>query len=205
MASMKIRIDDTGRWVTSGGSLSAAAVNVPLEAQPGWFLHDDNVLRPFPRPTLVFACQTAHDTLNGLQDLLDTPRIRRYASVDDRDLGHDIVATLHSTVYLIAHDTGRSAAQKIVLLTAMAQGPDGYDPAMPTSFFSHTHTISAADRVTFRALIATDTICPVAMAPPHGRLTWSAFVTTGILSAVSATARPGPDDLAGGDWIRSLG
>ena len=204
MASFRIRVDDTGRWVTAGGALTAGAVAVPLEAQPGWYLHADGVLRPVPRPTLVSTCQTAHDTIDGLQDLIESPTIRRHYLADDWDLAHDILVELHPFIYVVAHDTGRNDLQKITLIAAAAQGPQGFNPAVPTSFFSQAHEISAADRTAFRALAVTGVISPVAMAPPHGRRTWSQFVTVNVLGDVSATSKPGPDDLADGAWIRSL-
>ena len=204
MASMRIRIDDDGRWVTSGGSLSAAAVTIPLEAQPGWYLHADNVLRPQSRPTLVSTCQLAHDTIDGLQDLIETPTIRRHYLADDWDLAHDILVELHPFIYVVAHDTGRSDAEKIALIGASARGPQGFDASVPTSFFSQAHLISAADRTAFRTLAVTGIISPVVMSPPHRRRTWSQFVTLDVLGDVSATSKPTADALADGAWIRSL-
>lgn len=204
MANLRIRVDDTGRWVTAGGTLTDNAVAVPLEAQPGWWLHADGVLRPQPRPTLVSTCWAAHDTIDGLQDLLESRTIRRHYLGVDWDLARDILVELHPFVYVVAHDTGRTDIEKITLIGAAAQGPQGFDPAAPTSFFSQAHQISSADRATFQALAGAGVISPVAMAPPHARRTWSQFVTIDVLGDVSAASKPSPEDLADGAWIRSL-
>ena len=198
----------TGLWITAadraaaaGETRSAQPVEIPPWAEPGGAYYWGGAwhLTALTLP-LQAACDAWHNAHVDLRALLRSQE--DYYPDDDVRLTHDVIQRGHPTAYLIAHDTTRSRAQKLAWFAAAAQGPQGYDPTNPPSFMDLLHTVTPAHRATFRALAGS--ISPVAMAPPHGRLTVVAMLTTDILPAVSATEAPAPATLRDGAWIRAL-